>query len=79
MGQGHLRVIIYINFAELEYIMLYAKFHNHRTISSVGEEFTNILEYIHKELVMPQTNDPDIICMLIKVRPQTESVCQQTV
>ena len=25
-------VIIYINFVELEYIMLHAKFHNYRTI-----------------------------------------------
>ena len=37
MGQGQLRVIIYINFVELEYIMLHVKFHDHRTISSVGE------------------------------------------
>ena len=37
MGQGQLRVIIYINFVELEYILLYAKFHDHRTIRSVGE------------------------------------------
>ena len=39
MGHGQLRVIIYINFVELEYILLHAKFHNHRTISSVGEDF----------------------------------------
>ena len=38
MGQGQLRVIIYINFVELENILLHAKFHAHRTISSVGEE-----------------------------------------
>ena len=36
MGQGQLRVIIYINFVELENILLHAKFHDHRTISSVG-------------------------------------------
>ena len=39
MGQGQLRVIIYINFVELEYILLHAKFHDHKTISSVGEDF----------------------------------------
>ena len=38
MGQGQLRVIIYLNFVELENILLHAKFHDHRTISSVGEE-----------------------------------------
>ena len=30
-------VFIYINFVELEYILLHAKFHDHRTINSVGE------------------------------------------
>ena len=42
MGQGQLRVIIYINFVELEYILLHTKFHVHRTISSVGEEFLKV-------------------------------------
>ena len=32
-------VIIYINSVELEFIMLHAKFHDHRTISSVGNDF----------------------------------------
>ena len=32
-------VIIHINFVDLEYIILHAKFHDHRTISSVGEVF----------------------------------------
>ena len=32
-------VIIYINFVELQYILLHAKFHDHRPISSVGEDF----------------------------------------
>ena len=40
MGQGQLRVIIYINFVELEYILLHSKFHDHRTFSSVREVFT---------------------------------------
>ena len=35
IGQGQLRVIIYINYAELEFIMPNAKFHDRRTISSV--------------------------------------------
>ena len=43
MGQGQLRVIIYINFVELEYILLHAKFHDHRTISSKGEDFLRFL------------------------------------
>ena len=32
-------VIKYINVVELEYIQLLAKFHDHRTISFVGENF----------------------------------------
>ena len=31
--------MIYINFVEFEYIMLHAKFHDHRTISCEGEDF----------------------------------------
>ena len=30
---------MYITFVELDYIMLNAKFHDHRTISFVGEDF----------------------------------------
>ena len=30
---------MYMNFVELEYILLHAKFHDHRTICSVGEDF----------------------------------------
>ena len=33
------RVIIYKDFVELEYIMLHAKFQDHGTISSKGEDF----------------------------------------
>ena len=43
MGQGQLRVIIYINFVELELRLLNAMFHDHRTISSVGEDFKRFL------------------------------------
>ena len=39
IGQGQLRIIIYINCLELEFIMFHAKFDNHRTISSVGKDF----------------------------------------
>ena len=38
MGQGQLSVIMYINSVELESILLHAKFHDHTTISSVGED-----------------------------------------
>ena len=30
MGQGQLKVTIYINFVELEYILLHAKFHDQK-------------------------------------------------
>ena len=50
MGQGQLRVIIYINFVELEYILLHEKFHGHRTISSVGEDFEG---FYHKWTCRP--------------------------
>ena len=43
MGQGQLRVITYINFVELEYILLHAKFHDQRNCSSVGEDLMNVL------------------------------------
>ena len=35
IGHGQPRVIIYINFVELESPMLHAKFHGHRTFGSV--------------------------------------------
>ena len=38
-SKGQLRVIVYLNFVELENILLHAKFHDHSTISSVGEDF----------------------------------------
>ena len=38
IGQGQSRVIIYINFVELESPMLHAKFQDHRTSGS-GEDF----------------------------------------
>ena len=52
MGQGQHRVIIYINFVEFEYIMLHAKFYEHRTIKSVGEDFFKVLPYMGKAIIL---------------------------
>ena len=38
IGQGQPRVIVYINFVELESPMLYAKFHDHGTFGSGAED-----------------------------------------
>ena len=46
IGQGQLRVIIYINFVEFRYIMLHAKFQDHKTISSIGKDFWRFLSYM---------------------------------
>ena len=56
MGQGHLRVIIYINFVEFEYIMPHAKFYEHRTIKSVGEDLFKVFTiYGHDDHLGPVT------------------------
>ena len=39
VGQGHPKVMIYINFVELHSLMFRAKFHNHRPSGSGEEEF----------------------------------------
>ena len=39
IGQGQPRVIIYINFVELESLMLHAKFQDHKTSGSGEEDF----------------------------------------
>ena len=39
IGQGHPRVMIYINFVELHSKMLHAKFQNHRPSGSEEEDF----------------------------------------
>ena len=39
IGQGQPRVIIYINFVELESPMLHARFQDHRTSGSGEEDF----------------------------------------
>ena len=41
IGQGQPSVIIYINFIELESLMLHAKFQDRRTSGSGGEDFHN--------------------------------------
>ena len=46
IGQGHPRVMIYINFVELLSLMLHAKFQNHR-LSGPGEDnFQRFLLFI---------------------------------
>ena len=52
MGQGQHRVIIYINFVEFEYIMPHAKFYEHRTIKSVGEDFLKFLPYMGMAIIL---------------------------
>ena len=50
-GQGQFRAIIYINFVELENIILHAKFHDHMTISSVWAwwpSWSCDLDHLHK-------------------------------
>ena len=39
IGQGHPRVMIYINFVELQSLMLHTKFQNHRPSGSGEEDF----------------------------------------
>ena len=39
IGQGQPRVIIYINFVEIESTMIHAKFQDHRTSGSGEEDF----------------------------------------
>ena len=39
IGQGHPKVMIYINFVELLSLMLHAKFQNHRPSGSGEEDF----------------------------------------
>ena len=46
IGQGQPRVIIYINFVELESPMLHAKFQDHRTFVSGEEDFLRFLPYM---------------------------------
>ena len=45
MGQGHQRVMIGVNFVELHFLMLHAKFQNYRPSGS-GEEFLRFLLFI---------------------------------
>ena len=62
MGQGQLRVIIYIYFVELESILLHAKFHDHRTISSVRGVFRHNVDFFNN-FIMPCSTVIKIISM----------------
>ena len=46
MGYGQPRVIIYMNFVELESPMLHAKCQDHRISGSGEEDFLKILPYM---------------------------------
>ena len=46
IGQGHPKVMIYINFVELLSLMLHAKFQNHRPSGSGEEDFRGFLLFI---------------------------------
>ena len=42
IGQGHLKVMIYKNFVELQSLMLHAKLQNHRPSGSGVEDFLKV-------------------------------------
>ena len=46
------KVIIYINFVELEFIMLPPMFQDHATISSVGDDFLRFLQYMDMAAIL---------------------------
>ena len=46
IGQGHPKVMIYINFVELLSLMLLAKFQNHRPSGTGEEDFKGFLLFI---------------------------------
>ena len=46
IGQGHPRVMIYINSVDLYSLMLHAKFQNHRPHGSEEEDFLKFLLFI---------------------------------
>ena len=46
IGQGHPKVMIYINFVELLSLMLHAKFQNHRPSGSGEEDFKGFFCYL---------------------------------
>ena len=46
IGQGQPWVIIYVNFVELESLMLHAKFQDHKASGSGEENFQRFLPYI---------------------------------
>ena len=48
MGQYHSEVMIYINDVELELLVFYANFQDHKTLDSVEEDF--ILFYLDRTM-----------------------------
>ena len=52
IGQGHHRVIIYINFVELESSMLHDKSHIHRTSGSREENFKGFFQNFYMSMVV---------------------------
>ena len=44
--------LFFINFVELEYIMLHAKFHHHRTSGSVEEDLEMFLPYMGVAVIL---------------------------
>ena len=61
MGQGQLRVIIYINFVEFEFPILHAKFQDHRTSGSGEEEFLRFLPYMDMVAILVMLPGPFIL------------------
>ena len=53
-------VIIYINFVELESLMLQAKFQDHRTSSSGEEDFKKFLPYMGMAAILVMWPGPFI-------------------
>ena len=51
-GQGHPRVMIYIDFVELHCLMLHAKFQNHRPSGSGEEDFLRFLLFIDMAAIL---------------------------
>ena len=52
ISQGQPRVIIYINFVELEFQMIHAKFQDHRSSGSGQEDFLRFLPYIGMVVIL---------------------------
>ena len=60
IGQGQPRIIIYINFIELESLVLHAKFQDHRNSGSGEEEFWMLLPYMGMAAILVMRPGPFI-------------------